>query len=264
MVTIWRGRGSFDGLIKYLLQSILKIKMVKSIEEVLTNEELSQILRIERDMQDIYHARLLGNVLHIECEIIGDEICVELYPSLRNPYLRRIPSKRVKEIPERKDEKELYERRGRHKIEFVGRRHEIVLDEIRMRNHDIEVHKYFLSEKEGYDVGWIIAAAHWLKEISPSFYILSKRHHQQLEVDFEWKGMERAVGIVAPNREGMEKYYCIAMKNDFSVEERFAQAGGGIMKVVDKNKYEVDVERAAKARAKLNEMCSKYFCILNG
>lgn len=233
--------------------------MVKTIDEVLTGGELSQIIRIGYSMQDVYLARLLENVLHIECEIKEGKVSVELYPSLRNPYLLRIPSKRTGEIPERVDEKELYEKRKRHKTEFAARRHEIVLDEIRMRNHDIEVHKLYLSQKEEFDVGWLIAAAHWLKEHGPGFYDLSKRHHEELEMDFEWKGMEKAVGIVAPNREGKQTYYVVVRSEDFSIEEHMAQYAGG---VVDHDTMDIDFEKAAKVRAKLNELCDKCFCIV--
>ena len=233
--------------------------MVRRINKVLTSEELCQIVRIGYDIRSVYEASLLENVLHIECEIVGRDINVELYPSLKNPYLRRIPSRKIEEIPERVDEDELFEKRGGHKTEFEGRRWEIVLDEIRMRNHDIDVHKYFLSEEEGYDVGWIQAAAHWLKEHGSGFYDLSKEHHEKLEVDFEWKGMERAVGITAPNREGKRTYYVVVRNEDFSIEEHFAQFCGG---VVDPHTMDVDFEKAAIVREKLEELCNNYFCLL--
>ena len=228
------------------------------IKKVLTAEEIAQILRISYDMIDVYHAGLLENVLHIECEIKDEDITVELYPSLRNPYLMRIPSPReTQEAPQRIDEGDLYEKRKKHKIEFASRRHEIVLDEIRMRNHDIEVHKFFLSQAEGYDVGWLVAAAHWLKTYGPGFYDLSKKHHQQLGMDFEWKGMERAVGIVSQNREAEKIHYVVVRSMDFSIEEHVAQWAGG---VIDNRTKEMDEKKAAKVREKLNELCAKYFC----
>jgi len=235
--------------------------MVRRIKKVLTSEELGQIIRIGYDIRSVYEASLLENVLHIECKIIGDSIKVELYPSLKNPYLKRIPSRKIGETPERVDKDELYEKRKRHKTEFEGRRWETVLDEIRIRNHDIGVHKYFLSEAEGYDVGWIQAAAHWLKEHGKGFYDLSKEHHEELGMDFEWKGMERAVGVAAPNREGKQTYYVIVRNEDFSIEEHFAQFCGG---VIDPHTMDVDSEKATIVRGELDKLCTKYFCILEG
>ena len=234
--------------------------MPKKIDQVLSRKEQSQIIRLSYSMRDVYEARLLENVLHIECEIISEDINVKLYPSLKNPYLVRMPSRKVGEIPERVDEDDLYDKRKRHKTEFEGRRWEVVLDEIRMRNHDIDVHKYFLSEVEGYDVGWFISAAHWLKTYGPGFYDLSKEQHEGLGVDFEWKGMERSVGIVAPNREGKRTYYVVVRSEDFSIEERFAQYVGGVFQ---KDTQKVDFEKAAGVREQLKELCSNYFCILD-
>ncbi|MBW2966660.1 hypothetical protein KY342_06165 [Candidatus Woesearchaeota archaeon] len=238
--------------------------MVKRIDQVLSRKELSQIIKIGYDIQSVYSATLLENVLHVVCENENDTINVELYPSLKNPYVLRIPSKKIQRIPRRQDAKELYERRERHKTEFSGRRWEIVLDEIRIRNHDIEVHKFYLSEEkvEDFDVGWIMVAAHWLKEHGTGFYDLSKKQHQDLGIDFEFKGMEKSVGIAAPNREGIETYYVVVRGEDFSPEEHYAQACGGVMKVLENGQLDVDVEKAAEIRTKIDELCDKYFCIL--
>ena len=234
--------------------------MAKRMDQVLNKRELSQLVKLSYDMRSVYEARLIENVLHIECEN-EDDITVLLYPSLRNPFEMMIPSKAVQKVPRRDDKNDLYQNRKKH-IEFKSRRHETVLDEVRMRNHDIEVHKHYLSETEGYDVGWLIAAAHWLKEYGPGFYDLSKKQHQDLGIKFEWKGMERAVGISAPNREGVETYYVIVRSDDFAGEERFAQACGGAMKVLGENKFDVDEAMAKKIRPKLEELYNKYFCIL--
>ena len=234
--------------------------MAKRIDEVLSRRDLSQLIKLSYDMRSVYEARILENVLHIECEN-ADDITVLLYPSLRNAYALRLPSKNLTKIPRRKDAKKLYERREKHS-EFTVRRHETVLDEIRIRNHDIEVHKHYLSEREGYNVGWLVASAHWLKRYGSGFYDLSKKQHQDLGIKFEWKGMEKAVGIVAPNKEGIKTYYVVVRSDDFAGEERYAQACGGAMKVLGKEKFDIDVDMSIKIRLKLEALYDKYFCIL--
>lgn len=238
----------------------MRDKMTKRIYEVLSSCDLSQLIKISYDMRSVYEARVIENVLHIECENEKD-IEVLLYPSLRNPYERMIPSRDVQEVPKRDDTNELYEKREKH-TEFKGRRHETVLDEVRMRNHDIEVHKHYLSETEGYNVGWLVSAAHWLKTYGSGFYDLSKKQHQDLGINFEWKGMEKAVGIRTPNRQGVETYYVIVRSEDFAGEERYAQACAGAMKVLEKNKFDIDVDMSMKIRPKLEALYDKYFCIL--
>ena len=171
-------------------------------------------------------------------------------------------SKKIIKTPRRKDKNELYKKRKSH-VDNKGRRHETLLDEIRMRNHDIEVHKHYLSEAEGYNVGWLVASAHWLKRYGPGFYDLSKKQHQKLGIDFEWKAMEKSIGIVALNREEVETYYVVVRSEDFSPEEHYAQACGGAMKVLGKEKYDLDFDMATKLRPKIEELCKKYFCILN-
>ena len=44
---------------------------------------------------------------------------------------------------------------------------------LRLREEDIKVHKWLLSERAGYDVGLLVSAAHWLKEHGRTFYNVS-------------------------------------------------------------------------------------------
>ena len=208
------------------------MKMVSSIDEVLTPKEIGDIEAMQEEMEDIHKGRFLKNVLHIECVLDPDckEVHLEIYESLKNPYLRLIPYKTVAETPKRANERDLFERRKRHKTEFVARRHEIVLDEIKIRGEDILAHKYFLSEREGYDVGLVVASVHWLKTESYRFYALSTLQHKQLDIGFELEGMEKAVVIAAPNKQKQENHYVIVMHQDIALEENIAQLTSGMYK----------------------------------
>jgi len=237
--------------------------MVKTIEEVLAPEEIANIRLMQDDMKDVLLGRFLENVLHLECN--ADPNCEEVrlitYESLKNPYLQLIPYKNVLNAPKRADENELLERRKKHKEFYPGRRHEIVLDELKVREHDILVHKYFLSQRMEKDVGIVMASAHWLKSVSSEFYSLSTLQHKQMDMGFEWEGMEKAVVIAAPNKQEKEEHYVIVMQGDISLEENIAQYTGGI--------YDTDTKTIRKhlaeiAREKITELHrTNQFCILS-
>jgi hypothetical protein len=233
--------------------------MAKSIDEVLNKEEMLRIEEIKNEVTDISQARIIDNVSHIECNAFGCSVKVATYTSVDNPYLHTMKKSGVRKIPQRMDENELFEKRKNHADVLKGDRHKIMIDELHLRSHDIDVHKYFLSERMQWDVGWFYSTAHWLVDISTEFYDLSSIQHKKLGIDFDWKAMERAVVIAAPNSCNKPNYV-FAMKRDELVEDLFAQYAGG---VVDAKSQQADFEKARLFREHMDGLCKKYFCLLD-
>lgn len=232
--------------------------MAKPIDAVLTGEELARINQIQSDITDCGAAAIVENVSHIMCDAKDCSVSIHTYASLNNPYLNRISTQKLLRPIRRRDEDELMKKREAHKA-CADRRDHVMRDELALRTYDILVHKYFLSQDAGTDVGLVVAAAHWLKDISGGFYDLSHRQHHEMGVNFAWKGMERAVVIQAPNKHNLE-YFIVVMERDFFVEELLAQATGGVL---DPATGTVDMQKAESARARIDEMCGQYFCILH-
>jgi hypothetical protein len=240
--------------------------MPRTISEALTSSEINDLARIQFEVMLDYHlVQPLNNTIHINCMAVNGRYVAELYPSLKSPFLYCINSREAEEEPKRADAAELYERRDKRRAGFGRRRWEYVLDEVKIRIHDIEVHKLLLSQAEGIDVGWWFAAAHWLKEIGPDFYALCIKQHRQLKMDFELKGMEKAVGLVAPDKKGEMKYFAAVINKDFTPEERFAQTGSGVGKVIRPGTdYDIDAAKAERLRPRIEDLCRDYLCRLGG
>ena len=231
--------------------------MAKTISDVLNERELEKIAQMESDMRDIRLAKLLDNVLRIDCSLYADKVVVATYKSLNSPFMHVYrKSVAVKAAPKKPDEELLLKKRAGHR-KSITRRHMMLLDELRIRANDILVHKWYLSESESYDVGIVKASAHWLKEAAPVFYEQSESHHKELGINFVWNGMEKSVCIAASNKQGNESYYVLVMSGDLLFEENLAQVGSGLFM----NK---ELEEKAKAvRGKLTQLHeTQYFCIL--
>jgi hypothetical protein len=243
--------------------------MVRTEDEVLTREEKKKLQRYYRQLKNPQEAKILENVMHIECIPKKSRVFVRTFVSLRSPYDLILPrhSHKATEAPERPDEMDLFDRRRKHKELYDVRRHEYLLDELRIRTEDILAHKWYLSEKMSeeldepdYDSGIFIAAAHWLKEEADKFYKLSEDQHTAAGSDFEWEAMERAVVISGVTKRGKESLYVIVKQKDLICEENAAQLAGG---VIDHDSRELNLDRAQQAREKFSKMhTTKHFCIL--
>ena len=230
---------------------------MRSINEVLDEEERKRIHEIEEDIPEANSARILENVMHIECIAPSKDVAIATYISLRSYYAHvKIRGTKYFDLPEIPNEDDLKKRRQDHHV-FGSRRHEILLDELKIRTDDILAHKWYLSEAEGADVGLVKAAAHWLRSVSPEFYARSKAHHAECRMDFEWMGMEKAVCICAPNQQGLPACYTIVRERDIHYEERLTQLGGGLSARKDSE------ETGASARQKFIELeHTKHFFVL--
>jgi len=231
--------------------------MAESIKSVLTTEELGRLNQFQGDITDRNAVMIVENVSHIACDAKDYSVSIHTYTSLNNPYLNRISTQKLLCPIRRRDEDELRVKRDKHRA-YTERRDHIIRDELALRTYDVLAHKYYLSQDAGGDVGLMIAAAHWLKNVSGGYYDLSHRQHHDLGINFAWKGMERAVIISAPNKSNLE-YFIIVMERDFFVEELLAQATGGVL---DAATGTVDLQKAAITRTRIDEMCGRYFCIL--
>jgi hypothetical protein len=221
-------------------------KMIRTIDEVLSPEEVQGLRDIEKQISDKSQAKIVINVAHIECEDCAEKTEASTYFSPRNPFImlyntlmaskRSMSPKAIARMTSKKRENLLFKSRLGHVLEFEGRRHERVAYELMLRKEEIMAHKWYLSrrmaqvtgEKE-YDAGLFIAAAHWLREHSAAFYDTCRRHHKRFRVDFSLKGMEKAVVIKAPGDDGNDFYSVIVMSKDLKVEEDMAQVAAGVL-----------------------------------
>jgi hypothetical protein len=249
--------------------------MASPIDHVLTLEDITKVKAIESDMQDISSVKLfIESVPHLECRVNGDDIETGQYESLRSPFLYSVPFQNeepVKRVQRREDEKNLYKLRKNLIRRHNKKRWEILKEELGLRVNEISSHRYYLGEelcKRGvradYDTGIVMASACWLAEYSVEWYTLCMRQYKKAGFNFEFKGMERGVDILAPDKNGNEKHYVLVMRQGFTEEERAAQTAS-VLKVVKPGEYSVDAEKAKKARDGLNRLeTEKVICVLEG
>ena len=229
--------------------------MVKRIGEVLASNELERIEELQRDMRDYHLGTILDNVLHIECNADGQKITVKTYESAAGVYSYMLFLEEEKR--KRPTETELRKIRAEY-IRKEGKRESIVRNETRLRNQELIRHKWLLSEREGYDVGIPVSFGHWLKGYSDDFYAESERHHSEEGLPLRLFGMERAIVIGAPNKEGRKSHYVLVRRKDLLGEESFAQYQAGIASGKD------SASKAKTARRKLTELHeTEHFCILD-
>lgn len=220
--------------------------MVKSIDEVLTLSELGELRHIEGVLGDLSKAHILENVSHIECSVKEGVISVTLYHSLVNPYLY-VSHRKKENYPVTTD---LIKNIRSRYAQFSADRQRILLNELRLRTHDVEEHKWFLSERMGYNVGLVVASAHWLRDISTAFYAQSKEHCQAHDIDFEWSGMEKSIVIQAIHEGDAYSHCVLVLRSDIMLEENMAQGSGGVIGPTATKTY----VRAKAARAQLTAM----------
>ena len=186
--------------------------MVKSIDAVLTAPEIAELHQIEEVLGDLGKASILENVLHIECSVNQTGLLqVGLYTSINNPY--QFAFQRVKKYHPlvSSASPEIYS----SPVPFsAAARQRILRTELSLRTCDIQLHKFFLSEKTGRDVGLVVASAHWLKDVSSNFYRLCKIRSPPYVADFDWWGMEKALVIQAPHYAGGSSPCVLLLKND--------------------------------------------------
>jgi len=231
--------------------------MVKSIDEVLTQSELAELHQVEDVLGDLGKASILENVLHIECSVNQTGILqVGLYASINNPYqfaLQRV--KRYHPLVSSASPA-IYP----SPIPFsAAARQRILRTELSLRTHDIELHKFFLSEKTRRDVGLVVASAHWLKDVSSDFYRLCKIRSPPYATGFDWWGMEKALVIQTPHYAGGSSHCVLVLKNDLMLEENLAQGATVTREPTQTKRY----ARAQDARVKLIGMyTTEHVCIL--
>ena len=230
--------------------------MPKPIKEVLMPDEARRLEEIQSDMEDPHRGAILEIPLHIECDVDGSSVKAVTYESPTNPY--EYMCYLGKERPRKPTDQELYERRARHLVHGSERSH-ILVHELKIRTEHIIRHKWFLSEIEKDDVGFILASACWLKQFSEEFYAKSEEDYRKHGKDFEWTGMERAVVIAAPNTKGEKAHYVLVRKSDLMYESNIAQYAGGVARPNS------DINKTAGiAREKLTEIYqTEHFCLLN-
>jgi hypothetical protein len=216
--------------------------MVKPTRKVLTPSELEDLGKIEDSVADTGRAEIVRTVEHIECIILGDVVTANVYSSQRPVYKeifrefeaeveRAREVERIARMPPKKREMELFFRRIGHSREYGRRMQEWIVLEAGIREEEINAHKWFLSQREGKDVGIYVASAHWLKEYSESFCALGKRHYASFGLDFELEGMERAVVINAPGKHGGQFYSVLVLNSDLFKEEMAAEKAAGLVKM---------------------------------
>jgi hypothetical protein len=242
--------------------------MVSLIEEVLTEEDISKVEAVKGDIRDLSEARLFNDkAFHLCCEDSGGEVKVELYGDLRSPYLHSKafePKEPEMKVPKRKDQSLLYRARKSF-VEKHGkiRRWEILKEEINLREREILTHQYKLNKNEGVNI--LLASACWLIEESVKWYTLCARNYRTMHYDFEFRGLERGIDIFAPDKEGNLKHHILIKNHGMREEEMAAQFSGGVGKILDCGSYDIDCEKAAKAREGLVKLeFKKLICVLKG
>jgi len=221
--------------------------MVRTINEVLKPEEIQSIEKFNKDMCDPYSAWILNKALHIECVAVDEKIDVSTFESVK----RTLPRKKQKEYSE-------LAKIRRNYLQKRNLRELILTNELRLREQDIYIHKYFLSEKMGYDVGLLASSAHWLREQGKMFYDASTAQLAEEDMAFQWEGLEKAIVVLNYNQEKQQTCYVVAFKEDVMLEEGLAQVIGGVTKDLLKV-----TERARIVREKLSKIyLSHHFLIL--
>jgi len=208
--------------------------MSKTIEEVLTAEEIESIRKIEEEMRDNRTGNILEKIIHIECKTADEGVEVMTVETTKNPYEHLIYH--AKERPIERTHEEL--RKLRLGL-FKSLRGRILKQELHYRAEDIKFHKWHLSQRMGYDVGIVVAAAHWLKDISPDYYSQSQEDYARVGINFEWIGAEKAVVIEAPNKKGEEIRLVLIIYDDLFKEESFAQVTAGVANVNDMKRTKI-------------------------
>lgn len=244
------------------------VKKIKVVEEALSSRELVQIIRIEHDVLSVRDIHFMDSVPHIECDISGDVPKIEIQPMWANPYVLGInggPGSISVKLG-RASYGELFEKRketldilvgsGRNGNLSVSDRGELFKVEFGFRRKDLDVHKFYLSESAGFDVGIVIASAHWLRTVGSDFYADSEEHYRRLGVSFKWEGMERTVGLTAKDKSRNPIMYAVGCSVDFYREENLAQLFGGCFDAGDR------ICELTRERLKVLHD-SRYLCVLD-
>lgn len=224
--------------------------MVKRVEEILTLDEGEKIHHIELEVGGIKQAQLLEKILHIECNTSKDKAAVFIYQSLMSPYYFTIC----------KNGSTCTLEHVRNYARLAKKRQRILHDELRQRASEVDEHKWYLSERMGYDVGLVVAAAHWLKGRGPLFYTERKDAHKKEGTTFEWLGMEKALVVTTKEREKGVVYYPIVRESDLLYEENMVQYVAGTIRSNDPT---FTRRRAQEIREGLVQLHKEmHFCIL--
>jgi hypothetical protein len=187
--------------------------VVKTIDEVLDSEDKEQLSKISKDPNEIILCGVMDNVRHIECDFENGDVSIRLFNSMRNLYgFVRFMKDFLCGNNALKEKAELL---GLAPKEYK-KREKMLKGLLLERNEDIDKHKFYLSERMGYDVGWLYSSAHWEKEIGPEFF--STRSN-----GFAWNGLEKAVVIYVPFSK--EKYRLLTRYEDLEAEFKVAQHG---------------------------------------
>lgn len=111
-------------------------------------------------------------------------------------------------------------------------RDDILEFEVFLRNEDIDLHKYYLTEQliregisdylNGAGAFLTVVAGHWDMEQSIFFYKRAKEHYHDLGVPFEWKA-NLEMGIVLETKGRNKKFISISTKSKVELEGNNAQ-----------------------------------------
>lgn len=236
--------------------------MVKYLDDVLSDEDTAKVEEWQREITDLGSIAIIEKPKHIEIFSSKKGVETTSFTSLRNIYARALGHKHKRGYHAvldrlRRSEKRLLERRSVHS-DCKGRRHEILYDEMHIRSEDIRIHKGIVEKEEGYDFGLFIFP-HWLRYVSKDFYELSDEQNEELDLDFEWAGLEKAIVVMWPT--AVSHNYCVFVgRGDLLLEENLAQFAGGVGRDDKNGSHYEKCEVAREQLERLEE--SEHFVIL--